>query len=144
MTSSLQSSSSYSGQGCKARLSSLPRSCQHSSLRCGANGDRSKISASTASRLGLLYSSLTSTIMALMAVFSPSTSTSSVTFLMVLCWMRVAAFGSGPSSPSATRLTRLYTRFWKRTTPANCSVCQGFVASSGPMNISYKRSASAP
>mmetsp|Transcript_20064 Transcript_20064/g.31617 ORF Transcript_20064/g.31617 Transcript_20064/m.31617 type:complete len:206 (-) Transcript_20064:2349-2966(-) len=134
----------YSGQGTLATVpSERPSSSQHSSATCGAKGETSRVSASTASRAGAAWAArwLESTIICAMAVLKLSASTSSVTFLMVLCMSTVV---SSSISSASSRRARLYTRSRNRTTPATWEVCQGLVASRGPMNISYRRRASAP
>ena len=74
------------------------------------------------------------------AVLNAMSSTSAVTFLMVLCMIFCVASSmampSAASPPSAAALPRRKARRWKRTTPEICSVCHGLTASSGPMNIS--------
>ncbi|MNN43665.1 hypothetical protein D3C81_1579130 [compost metagenome] len=85
----------------------------------------------------------------LIAVLKRSASKSSVTFLIVLCHVRlksslppcstILSF-SLPFSPT----NRRHTRDKKRCVPSTPLAFHGLVASSGPMNISYTRSVSAP
>mmetsp|Transcript_29056 Transcript_29056/g.49658 ORF Transcript_29056/g.49658 Transcript_29056/m.49658 type:complete len:288 (-) Transcript_29056:531-1394(-) len=143
--SSTQSAGSNAGHGSYASVAGWPRACQASSARCGARGERSSTSASYGSRGSSSPRDcrwLEKTIICEIAVLKESASTSALTFWIVLCISR--SVSTPISAPSATLDARVCTRFWKRTTPEICSVCHGLTASSGPMNISYSRIASAP
>ena len=115
--------------------------------------------------------SFTNTISAEIAVLNRIPSKSSVTFLMHVCsvlscagvpgtsWIaalkRTSASSSGPAAPArvkacskavslASSTSNRHTRPRKRYTPSTPCVFHGFTISSGPMNISYSRNASAP
>ena len=113
---------------------------------CGANGAIRRVIVSKASRLVDFreVSSLTAIMKAAMEVLKEKFSISSVIFLMSLC---TAFFSSLLISFSAERSAfskspQSFLR--KRFTPSIPLVSQGFDCSTGPRNISYRRSVSAP
>mmetsp|Transcript_31713 Transcript_31713/g.68639 ORF Transcript_31713/g.68639 Transcript_31713/m.68639 type:complete len:200 (-) Transcript_31713:134-733(-) len=90
------------------------------------------------------WASFMNSIMALMAVLKRSSSVSTVTFLMHEWIARSWSFVA-PPPPSSTPFSRKrHTLARNLYTPSTLRVLHTLVSLNGPMNISYRRSESAP
>ena len=129
-----------------------PRRAHSSSARWGAKGaSKRSTSRSTArGRAGSFCSAFKRIIIWEIAVLKRRLSISSPTFLIVSCRnfsasgvSAAAEFKRGLSPPSSLRHSRQTLRR-NRCTPSMPWGFHGFIASSGPKNIRYIRSESAP
>mmetsp|Transcript_19399 Transcript_19399/g.65938 ORF Transcript_19399/g.65938 Transcript_19399/m.65938 type:complete len:344 (+) Transcript_19399:1132-2163(+) len=135
---------SNSGHGAYVSDSALPILSHSSSARCGAYGASSSTKGSSAARgrFSHLVAAFTNSIIAEIPVLKRMFSTSSVTLPMHRCTsLSCSLVGSSSLTP---RSTSRYDRARKRCTPSTLLVDHVLVSVSGPMNISYRRSESAP
>eukprot|EP00982_Pelagococcus_subviridis_P002037 15753-Pelagococcus_subviridis.AAC.2 len=143
-TSSTSKLSSATGHVSYAFEPSFPSFVQSSSERCGAYGD-SKSANGLKHSLGFFshfVAALVNSIIAAMAVLNRIPSVSSVTFAthLLISFSCASSADSSEMSPSNSRCARAR----NREHPSTPFVCHTLVSRRGPMNISYRRSESAP
>mmetsp|Transcript_13574 Transcript_13574/g.49358 ORF Transcript_13574/g.49358 Transcript_13574/m.49358 type:complete len:271 (+) Transcript_13574:666-1478(+) len=144
MLSSTNTVSSTCGHGSYVSDSVWPIRNHISSATCGAYGAKRIAKGSSAPRgfVSHLLAALMNSIMAAIAVLNLNSSVSVVTLLMHMLRALSCSFvGSVSTTPSPIVL---HTRAKKRCTPSIARVDHVLVSLSGPINISYKRSESAP
>mmetsp|Transcript_14672 Transcript_14672/g.62953 ORF Transcript_14672/g.62953 Transcript_14672/m.62953 type:complete len:258 (-) Transcript_14672:1835-2608(-) len=143
--SSTSSDVSASGHASYALEPSWPSMPHSSSERCGAYGPSSSTKGSSVFRgfSSHLVAALTNSIIAAMAVLKRMPSVSSVTFA-THALIALSCSSEGSASVIFAGSNRRYARARNREHPSTPLVCHTFVSRSGPMNISYRRSESAP
>ncbi len=144
--SSTRADSSTAGHSASATLPSLPRRCQNSSAMWGANGAVSRVTVSMALRLVDFcdVSSLTAIMKADIEVLKENCSMSEVTFFISLLTVLLSSRLISASDSRSVFSKSPHSFLRKRFTPSMPLVSHGLDCSTGPRNISYRRSVSAP